>query len=506
LYPEFGLYPVRRCIHNRDCFIPAAGNRNADNGSLNNVGSNGYYWSATPNGANGYNLNFNSTNVNPSNNNNRANGFSVRCVQAFIRIFLPRLVLPDMGKNNLLADLFHAYYDARKHKRNTINQLRFEMDMEHNLYDLYRQIQERSYEPKASIAFIVFKPVQREVFAADFSDRVVHHLFFNYVNPIFERTYIEDCYSCRKEKGTHYAVGRVDHHIRSCSNNYTRPCFILKLDLQGYFMSINRSILYDKVKRTLEKYATRCDTDGIRWEDKLEYELILYLAKAIIFNDPARNFRIKGRKADWEGLPPNKSLFYSKEGCGLPIGNLTSQLFSNVYMSDFDVYVKRELKFEHYGRYVDDFYLIDPDRDRLKAVIPKIASYLKDELGITLHPKKIYLQSHDKGVLFTGGFVKPHRIYVGNRIKSNMTKGLDTLKKEKELDLNMLRSSVNSYLGIMKHYKSFYIRRKIMIRHAWVFKYGYVRNCCSVFKLNKPHGILQSLNIECGEENRSVVL
>lgn len=391
-----------------------------------------------------------------------------------------------MKKNNLLTDLYHAYYDARKNKRNTINQLRFEMDMEHNLYDLYRQIEERRYVPRASIAFIVSSPVQREVFAADFSDRVVHHLFFNYVNPIFERTYIEDCYSCRKGKGTHYAVGRVDHHIRSCSDNYTRPCFILKLDLQGYFMSIDRSILFQKVKQTLEKYAGHRDTDGIRWKDKLDYELLLYLAKVIIFNDPTTNYHIKGSKADWEGLPPNKSLFHSPKGCGLPIGNLTSQLFSNVYMSDFDNYVKRDLKFRHYGRYVDDFYLIDNDKDRLKAAIPKLDAYLKNELGLKLHPKKIYLQHYDRGILFTGGFVKPHRIYVGNRIKGNMTKTLDILKKEKELDLHALRCSVNSYLGIMKHYKSFNIRKKIMIRHAWVFKYGYVRNCCSLFRLNSP--------------------
>lgn len=390
-----------------------------------------------------------------------------------------------MKKNNLLTDLFHAYYDARKNKRSTINQLRFEMDMEHNLYDLCRRIQNRSYEPKASIAFIVFKPVQREVFAADFSDRVVHHLFYNYVNPIFERTYIEDCYSCRKGKGTHYAVERVDHHIRSCSSNYTRPCFILKLDLQGYFMSINKGILYKKVKQTLEKYADRRDKDGIKWKDKLDYDLIYYLAKVIIFNDPTKNYHMKGSKADWDGLPPNKSLFNSNRNCGLPIGNLTSQLFSNVYMSDFDNYVKRELKIKYFGRYVDDFYLIDTDKEKLKDTIHKVDIYLKNKLKITLHPKKIYLQRYEKGVLFTGGFIKPHRIYVGNRIKGSMNKGLDKLRKEKELDLNTLRCSINSYLGIMKHYKSFNIRKKIMIRHAWVFKYGYVHDCCSVYRFNK---------------------
>lgn len=389
-------------------------------------------------------------------------------------------------KNNLLADLFRAYYDARKNKRNTVNQLRFELDLEHNLYISYMQILNRIYEPKPSIAFIVFSPVQREVFAADFCDRVVHHLFFNYVNPIFERTYIEDCYSCRKGKGTLYGVKRIFHHIRSCSDNYTRPCFILKLDLQGYFMSIDRRILYEKVRGTMEKYAYRKDGDGIRWKDKLDYELVMYLAKVIIFNDPVKNYQIKGNKSDWDGLPLNKSLFYSDEGCGLPIGNLTSQLFSNVYLTCFDHYVKRELGFKHYGRYVDDFYLIDEDKEKLKAVIPKLAAFLKEHLKLTIHPKKIYLQQYEKGVLFTGGFVKPYRIYIANRVKKRMTERLDSLRNNKKLNLHELRCSVNSYLGVMKHYKSFNIRKKIMIRHAWVFKYGYVCGCCSIFKLNDP--------------------
>jgi retron-type reverse transcriptase len=390
-----------------------------------------------------------------------------------------------MRENNLLADLFHAYYDARKNKRNTINQLRFEMDLETRLYDLHRQIQDRRYEPKPSLAFIVFKPVQREVFAADFSDRVVHHLYFNYVNPIFEHIYIEDCYSCRKGRGTHYGVKRLEHHIRSCSDNYTRPCFVLKLDLQGYFMSIDKSILYGIVKSTLEKYADRCDTDGKKWKDKLDYDLIMYLTEVIIFNDPTKNYHMKGSREDWVGLPPDKSLFHSGEGCGLPIGNLTSQLFSNIYLSGFDHYVKRELKFKHYGRYVDDFYIVDTSKERLKAAILEIGAYLRDELRIRLHPKKIYLQPYENGVLFTGGYVKPYRTYVSNRTKSNMKKRLEEQKMKEQPDLKGLRNSINSYLGIMRHYKSFHIRREIMVHHAWVFKYGYVRNCCSVYKLNK---------------------
>lgn len=393
--------------------------------------------------------------------------------------------MTDMKKDNLLTDLFHAYYDARKNKRNTINQLRFEMNLEQNIYELYKSIEERRYKPKQSLAFIVFKPVQREVFAADFSDRVVHHLLFNYVNPIFERTYIQDCYSCRKGKGTLYAIKRLEGHIRSCSNNHTRPCFVLKLDLQGYFMSINKQILHQAVKNTLEKFSARCDTDGVRWKDKLDYDLIMYLSETIIFHDPTENFFIKGSRSDWDGLPVSKSLFHAKEGCGLPIGNLTSQLFSNIYMSSFDYYVKRELKFRHYGRYVDDFYLVDTDKNKLRAIIPELKEFLQANLGLNIHPRKIYLQHYRNGVLFTGGFIKAHRTYASNRVKDSLNKKLKELNTQKALNPKDLQASVNSYLGIMKHFKSFNLRREIMMKQAWVFNYGYVQKCCSVFKLNK---------------------
>ncbi|GHT84691.1 hypothetical protein FACS18947_2510 [Bacteroidia bacterium] len=391
-----------------------------------------------------------------------------------------------MEANDLLADLYRAYHDARKHKRNTINQLRFEMDLEHHLFDLCEQLTQRTYAPLPSVAFIVSKPVQREIFAADFRDRVIHHLFFNYVNPIFEHTYIDDSYSCRKGKGTHYGVQRLDHHIRSCSDNYTRPCFVMKLDLEGYFMSIDRSILYRQVESTLLRYANRKNSEGVKWKNLLDYDLVLYLAQVIIFNDPAKNYRIKGTESDWQGLPLSKSLFHSPEGKGLPIGNLTSQMFSNIFLTPFDNYVKRELKFKHYGRYVDDFYLVHTDKKVLKAAIPKIKSFLSSLLNLKLHPRKIYLQSHSNGVLFTGAYLKPHRIYTSNRTKKSFNAALKVLqtahRPDFHLDRDSLRDSVNSYLGIMKHYQSFHVRRQILKKNTWIFKYGFVKCCCSCYK------------------------
>ena len=136
---------------------------------------------------------------------------------------------------NLLEALFTAYYDARKNKRSTKSQLRFEIDLEHNLSQLYEDIRTRNYTPSPCMCFITESPVKREIFASPFRDRVVHHLLYNYISPLFERQFIFDSYSCRKKKGTLVALKRYVHHICSCSDNYKHSCYILKLDLKGYF-------------------------------------------------------------------------------------------------------------------------------------------------------------------------------------------------------------------------------------------------------------------------------
>ena len=236
--------------------------------------------------------------------------------------------------DQLLLDLFQAYYDARRNKRNTINALNFETDYEHHVIKLHEEIINGNYQIKPSICFINYKPVQREIFAADFRDRVVHHLVYNYIAPIFDKTFINDSYSCRQGKGTHYGIKRVGKFIRSCSQNYHNDCYILKLDIKGYFMSISRDKLYEIVKSHLIKYQYTSDFD---------FQLVLSLIKQIIFNDPTKNYIMKGKQSDWEGLPPSKSLFHSDNGKGFPIDNLTSQLFSNVYFNQFDNFIKKEL-------------------------------------------------------------------------------------------------------------------------------------------------------------------
>ncbi len=239
-------------------------------------------------------------------------------------------------------------------------------------------------------------------------------------------------------------------------------------------MSIDRQILYDKVVATLNKYADRKNSEGVRYSKALDYDLLMFLAREIIFHDPVGNCFVRGDMSEWEGLPPDKSLFTTPEGCGLPIGNLTSQLFSNVYLNDFDQYVKRELKVKHYGRYVDDFFLIHESKEHLVYLIDKIRLYLQDTLHIKLHPKKIYLQHIRHGVPFLGVVVKPHRIYVSRRTIANFKQAMFRGDQYYKEHLEELRSVMNSYLGLTRHYRTFRLRKGIIDRCRWIFNYGWL--------------------------------
>jgi RNA-directed DNA polymerase len=380
-----------------------------------------------------------------------------------------------MTENSLLHNLFIAYYQARKNKRNTINQLEFEINYESNLIQLYDDIINRTYTIKPSISFVVNKPVKREIFAANFRDRVVHHLLFNYINPTFENQFIADSYSCRKGKGTHYGIQRLNQSIKECSQNYTQDCFVLKLDIQSYFMTIDKTILEQKLISVIDNAAT------IPPEIK---KISSYLIATILADNPTKNCIIKGNKSNWYGLPKSKSLFGASLNCGLPIGNLTSQLFSNIYLHSFDCFMKKENNLSYYGRYVDDFYVVHSNAFFLKEIMASSKLYLKEKLGLTLHPNKIFLQHYTKGVNYLGATIKPFRMYVSNRTKNNFKHCI----RKWELflqstiptptDLHKMRAAFNSYLGIMKHYCTYTIRFELLIknRNKYFYNYGYIES------------------------------
>ncbi len=379
-----------------------------------------------------------------------------------------------------LEELFEAYFECRKNKRYTLNALSFEIDYESNLVKLCEEINNGTYQIGSSIAFIVNVPVKREIFAADFRDRVVHHLVIHKLNHLFEKQFIYDSCSCRVGKGTHFGIRRIDKFVRQCSANYTRDCYILKLDLQGFFMSINKNILVAKLEQFINEKYKEPDKD-----------LIIKLCKQIIYNDPTKNCIIKGNKSDWDDLPRNKSLFGCNSDYGLPIGNLTSQVFANFYMDSFDHYIKHVQKIRYYCRYVDDFVIVHEDKEYLKNLIHQLSEYLKTDLEVTLHPKKIYLQHYSKGVKFLGTVVLPNRIYIADRTKGNFYAALEKQNKIARdhkptgEEQQAFQSCMNSYLGIMKHYKTYSLRKAMIFKNlsAWWWNYVYLSGGIAKFEM-----------------------
>lgn len=331
--------------------------------------------------------------------------------------------------------------------------LRFEVNLESNLIKLYNDILTDNYFVGPSTAFIVEKPVKRDIFAGSFRDRIVHHLIINKTNHLFEKEFIYDSYSCRVGKGTHFGIRRVDRFIRKCSVNYSEDCYVLKMDVKAFFMSINKTLLYSGLESFFRDKYKENDLD-----------LLLKLCKLIIFNNPVKNCSLVGDKGLWKGLPKDKSLFYSGSDCGLPIGNLTSQIFANFYLNVFDHFIKSTLDIKYYGRYVDDFVIVHRDKKYLNSLIVVIRNYMLEKLGLTLHPNKIYLQHYSKGVKFLGTVIKPYRIYIANRTKGNFYNSIILFNrvvsdhKPTRDEILGFQCCMNSYLGIMKHYQSYNTR------------------------------------------------
>lgn len=264
----------------------------------------------------------------------------------------------QLTRAQLLSDLSQAYFDARRHKRSRHYQRTFEARTDENLSALCGELYSRCYQAGPSTCFLVKDPKLREVFAAQFRDRIVHHLYYNYTHKMLERTFIADSYSCIKGRGTHYGIDRLAHHIRQVSENWHSPCYVLKMDIKGYFMHINRERLLQITLRQLRRLSPRrmCMGSQHRWRDCVDMDFLEWLSSEIIMLDPTVGCKVQGNPEEWSNLPHDKSLFHSPQGCGLPIGNLTSQLFSNVYLNELDQFMKRRLHCRHYGRYVDDLY------------------------------------------------------------------------------------------------------------------------------------------------------
>jgi len=287
------------------------------------------------------------------------------------------------------------------------------------------------------------------VFAADFRDRVVHHFIYREIIDFWDKRFIYDSYSCRNNKGTHFGIKRMSKFLRAVSSNYQAEAWIMKLDLKSYFINIDRNIIWQKCHWGVQKQF-RGD------HQKYWRQTLLYLLRIVIFADPTLEVEIRGDRLLWHKLPRNKSLFYARGNCGFPIGNLTSQLFSNIYLHGLDCLIKHKLGIKYYGRYVDDFVLMHQSKKRLLQVKKQIEIFLASALHLQLHQQKIYIQPSKYGVAFVGGIIKPYRILPGKRLVKKYL-----LARRKKYFLHQIKSW-NSYLGHLSNYDSWRLVNRVL--------------------------------------------
>lgn len=319
-----------------------------------------------------------------------------------------------------------AYRDCRKAKRNSASALAFEAHLERNLCTLYGELIDGSYRPGRSICFVITRPKAREVWAADFADRVVHHLLYNHIAPRFHAAFTADSCACIPGRGTLYAAQRLEHQVRSATQNWSRPAHYLKLDLANFFVSIDKTVLRAQLHAKVTEPFWR------------------WLADVILMHDPRADVDVRSTPKLLAFVPAHKSLFNAPDDHGLPIGNLSSQFFANVLLNDLDQFVKHQLRAPRYVRYVDDFILIHESPQWLRAAHDRIAAFLPEVLHLALNPRKTILQPVERGVDFVGFVVKPWRRTTRPR---TLRSGLQRLH---EMPADEVYQAANSYLGLLR--------------------------------------------------------
>ncbi len=368
-------------------------------------------------------------------------------------------IITDRENFFSLENLYNAFLACRRHKRNTINAMRFESRLLENLYDLHKELVERTYHPSSSICFVQKRPKMREIFAADFRDRVVHHLLTGYLEPLFERLFIHDSYACRNGKGIHAGVTRLRSFLNRVTANGTSRAWYLQEDIKGFFMNIDRPILYWLVKK------------------KVKRKDVLWLAETVIFHDCTENYRFKGDRRLLGRIPPHKTLFGTAPGKGLPIGNLSSQFFANVYLNELDQFVKRELKCRFYLRYCDDFLLLSPCRDELLRWHKAIECFVREQLDIEL--KSCLLRPVSSGIDFLGYITRRRYVLVRRRVVNHLKERLDEANRSlairrqggiegwrfPEGPTDRFRSVASSYWGHFSWADSFRLRNSLFKDH-----------------------------------------
>ncbi|MBQ9309877.1 MAG: reverse transcriptase [Bacteroidales bacterium] len=425
------------------------------------------YWSSTEyNGNNAWNMNFNSGNVNI---NNKYNALTVRPVAAF----------DGLSHDFLLFYLTvrAAYHDCLKGKMSSPQVLAYMQIAETDLPVLAWELWTGTYQPTTSTCFLVPYPKLREVFAAAIRDRIVHQWICMRLEPLFEERFVAQgnvSFNCRKGFGTNKAVEAVKDGFERVSRNYTKPAFVFKGDLVGFFMSICKSRLWYLLERFINRKYSGTYKD-----------ILLFAVKTTVMHHPERNCIFNTDPALWKGLAPNKSTFTCGEDRSEPIGNLTTQLFANFLLSFLDMYVQFLFRGKNYAyaRFVDDFEITCDDLAFLMSAIPKIEAFLSGSLLLTLHRDKRYIQPVSHGIKFVGSVIKPHRTYLSKMTIARFMErihGFDRLCRERELnilDCQRIEQVINSYLGFCKPHRTYRIRRAALEEFGHEFyKYFYIRN------------------------------
>lgn len=312
-----------------------------------------------------------------------------------------------------IQNLLGAWREFLKGKRKKHDVQKFQYRIFNKIFLLHHQLEEKTYRHGSYHAFNISDPKPRKIHKASVRDRLLHHAVYRMLYPFFDRTFIPDSYSCRVGKGVHKAVNRFRASGYKVSKNNTRTVWVLKCDVRKFFASVDQRILMGIVKRYIP--------DGN----------IIWLVGKIV-----------------------DSFNSGKPGKGLPLGNLTSQLLVNIYMNEFDQFVKHTLKARYYIRYADDFVILSQDKEWLETLIPNISLFLKSRLELTLHPNKVFIRTLSSGVDFLGwvNFVD-YRV-LRTATKRRMLRNIE----QKRGDIRMLQS----YLGLLRHGNTNKLKRRII--------------------------------------------
>ncbi len=299
----------------------------------------------------------------------------------------------------------------------------FAMNLEENIFLLHKDLSRERYNQSSYSSFFIKDPKLRHIHKAVVRDRIVHHAVYRILYPFFDKVFIYDSYSCRDKKGTHKAVERLEIFSRKVSKNYNQNCFVLKCDIKKFFDSVDHDILLKLIKKKVKDKKT------------------IYLIKNII-----------------------KS-FNKKRGKGIPLGNLTSQLFANIYLNELDQFIKHKLKAKHYIRYCDDFLILSCDKIFLADLISPIENFLAKELELHLHPEKITIKKFKQGVDFLGYVTLPYYKVLRTRTKKRMFRKIEQKRKQLEkgiINQKAFNYSFQSYLGILSHCYSYKIKKELV--------------------------------------------